>query len=124
MLAMILAVNILSDSGLLNYIINFLKPIFKIIFFPDKLIPLAFIRPISSSASLAFLNNIFELEGPDSHIGLMASVMQGSTDTTFYILALYFGSIGIKKVRYAYIAGLAADIIGIFASIILCKILF
>lgn len=124
MLAMIMAVNIFNDSGLLNLFVSILKPIFQIVSFPEKLIPIAFVRPISGSASLALLNNIFELEGPDSMLGIMASVMQGSTDTTFYILALYFGCIGIKKVRYAYVAGLAADLIGIFASIFFCKLLF
>ena len=85
---------------------------------------IVFFSELHTSSSLALLNNIFELDGPDSMLGLMASVMQGSTDTTFYILALYFGFIGIKRVRYAYIAGLAADLIGIFISVVLCKILF
>ena len=86
--------------------------------------PIALIRPISGSASLAILNNIYEVNGPDSLVGFMASVMQGSTDTTFYILTLYFGSVGIKKIRHALFSGLCADLIGIIASIIITKVIF
>lgn len=122
--AMILAVNIFNDSGLLNLFIIVLRPLLKFISFPESLISMALIRPISGSASLALLNNLYKLEGPDSLLGIMGSIMQGSTDTTLYILTVYFGSVGIKKVKYAYFVGLAADLIGIFSSIILCKLFF
>ena len=79
---------------------SFLKPLFSLINAPLEILPLAFTRPISGTASLALLNNIFEVHGPDSFIGLLGSVMQGCTDTTFYVISLYFGSIGIKKIRY------------------------
>ena len=81
-------------------------------------------RQISGSASLAYLNNIFSVHGPDSFIGLLSSVLQGCTDTTLYVISLYFGSIGIKKIRYSLFAGLCADLIGIVASIIIVNILF
>ena len=81
-------------------------------------------RPISGSASLAILNNIFQSHGPDSIIGLLASVLQGSTDTTFYVLPLYFGSVGIKKIRYSLFAGLMADLIAIVLSVIIVNVLF
>ena len=85
---------------------------------------MAAIRPISGSASLAILNSIYQNYGPDSFVGILSSVMQGSTDTTLYVITLYFGSIGIKKIRYALWAGLCADLIGILASIIIVNILF
>ena len=124
MLAMILGVNIFINSGLLMFIINLIKPILVIFNIPYQVLPIALIRPISGSASLAILNNIYELYGPDSFVGLLSSIMQGSTDTTFYVLTLYFGSIGIKKIKYAMWAGLFADFVGIVSSIIITKLFF
>ena len=124
MLAMILGVNIFINSGLLNFLTDIFSFLFKLINIPLEVLPIALIRPISGSASLAILNNIYATNGPDSLIGFMASVMQGSTDTTFYILTLYFGSVGIKKIRHALFSGLCADLIGIIASIVVTKIIF
>ena len=81
-------------------------------------------RPISGSSSLIILSNILSNYGPDSFIGVLASVLQGSTDTTFYILTLYFGSVGIKKIKYSLIAGLLADICAIFVSIFIVNLFF
>lgn len=124
MLAMILGVNIFINSGLLDFIVSIFSGLFKVINIPNEIVPVALIRPISGSASLAILNNIYQVNGPDSLIGLMGSIMQGSTDTTFYILTLYFGSVGIKKIRYALFSGLCADLIGIITSIIISNIIF
>ena len=124
MLAMILGVNIFINSGLLMFIINLIKPILVLFNIPYQVLPIALIRPISGSASLAILNNIYELYGPDSFVGLLSSIMQGSTDTTFYVLTLYFGSVGIRKIRYAMWAGLFADFVGIVSSIIITKLFF
>lgn len=124
LIAMIFAINIFIDSGFLTFLFSLLEPLIKIIKIPIEVLPIAIIRPISSSASLAYLNNIFKVYGPDSFIGLLGSVMQGCTDTTLYILGLYFGSIGIKKIRYSLIAGLCADLIGIIASIIVVNYFF
>lgn len=124
MLAMILGVNIFVNSGLLGLIIKIFSFILRFINIPSQILPIALIRPISGSASLAILNNIYKVYGPDSLVGYMASVMQGSSDTTFYILSLYFGSVGIKKIRNALFSGLCADLIGIIASIIISKIIF
>lgn len=124
LLAMILAINIFIKSGLVNVIFNFLEPLFKILKIPLEIIPMALMRPLSGSSSLAFLNNIFSTSGPDSLVGRICSIIQGSTDTTFYIISLYFGSIGIKKIKYSLWAGLFADLIGIIASIIVVKLFF
>ena len=83
-----------------------------------------FLRPISGSSSLVLVNDIFTSYGPDTYIGRLASVLQGCTDTTIYVLSLYFGSVGIKKTRYALFNGLFADIMGIIASIVFVNLLF
>ena len=123
-IAMILAINLFINSGFLEYFFSFFKGVFELIKVPIEILPLAIVRPISGSASLAYLNNIFTKYGPDSFIGLLSSVIQGCTDTTLYIITLYFGSIGIKKIRYSLIAGLCADLIGIIASIVIVNLLF
>jgi len=121
LLAMVLGINILIASDVINIL---LKGMEFISFFPKEVIPLAIIRPISGTASLAILTNLYEIFGPDSYIGMLGSFIQGSTETTFYVLTLYFGSIGIKKIRYALWAGLFADLVGIIVSIIVVNILF
>mgnify|MGYP003294231001 CR=1 FL=1 len=92
--------------------------------FPREVFPLAILRPISGSSSLIVLNDILSKYGPDSFIGRVASVMQGSTDTTIYIISMYFSSIGIKKIKYSLVVGLIADVISIILSIIIVKIFF
>ena len=83
-----------------------------------------FLRPISGTTTLAILNDLLANYGPDSFIGRLASVIQGATDTTLYVLTLYFGSVGIKKIRYSLWAGLAADVAGIVSAIILVGLFF
>lgn len=124
LLAMILGVNIFLKSGLIDLIYNFIKPLFIIIKVPIEVFPMIIMRPISGTSTLAILNNIFDTLGPDSYSGRLGSVIQGATDTTFYVVTLYFGSIGVKKIRYALFAGLFADLIGIIAAIIITKLYF
>lgn len=123
-LAMMLGVNLLIDSGFLTFLLSLFKPLFMLLNIPTDILPLAAIRPISGTATLALLNNIYTKYGTDSTTGLLASVMQGATDTTLYVITLYFGSVGIRKIRYSLFAGLCADLIGIIASIIVVKCLF
>ncbi len=124
LLGMIFGINIFIKSGLLEFCFSFLNPLLTMIKMPIEVLTMALMRPISGSSTLAILNNVFTASGPDSFVGRLASVIQGSTDTTLYILTLYFGSIGIKKTRYALKAGLFADIIGIIASIIVVTLFF
>jgi spore maturation protein B len=124
MLAMVFGVNIFVKSGFLEFILSFLKPLISYLKIPVEVITLAFLRPISGSSALAFLNNILNTYGADSFVGNLASIIQGSTDTTFYILTLYFGSVGIKKIRYSMLAGLLADLAGVLAAFILANIYF
>lgn len=123
-LAMVFAVNIFLDSGFLKGILNFLTPILKLQNIPVDIIPMAILRPISGSASLAIMNDIFAKFGPDSFIGRLASTLQGCTDTTIYVLALYFGSIKVTKIRYSLKVGLFADLMGIIAAFIITFIFF
>ena len=121
-IAMTFAINIFIKSNSINIILNIIRPIIKNI--PIEVIPMAVLRPISGTATLAVLQNIFALYGPDSFIGRLASTIQGCTDTTIYVLALYFGSIKITKTRYALFVGLFADLVGIIASVIIVSIFF
>ena len=123
-LAMVLGINIFINSGLIDVIFEILRPIFNLIKVPVEIIPMALMRPMSGSSSLALLNNILSSSGPDSLIGRICSIIQGSTDTTFYVISLYFGSIGIKKIKYSLWVGLFADIVGIISSIVVVKLFF
>jgi len=121
-LAMTFAINIFLKSNVISIPLIILKPIIKTI--PLEVIPMCLLRPISGTATLAILNNIYSLYGPDSFIGRLSSTIQGCTDTTIYVLALYFGSIKIFKTRYALYVGLFADLVGIIASIIIVSLFF
>ncbi len=118
--AMGLSINILISSNIIYDITN----LFNFKFFPKQIIPLAIMRPISGTSSLLLLDHILSSYKPDSIIGRIASLIQGSTDTTIYILGLYFSSVGIKKIRYALIVGLLTDLIAIIISIIVVNKLF
>lgn len=121
MLAMIFAVNIFLDSNVLNYI---LYPFVKVLKIPGEILPMAFLRPISGTASLGVMTKIFKVYGPDSFAGKLASVIQGCTDTTIYVIALYYSSIKVSKTRYTIIVGLLADLVGIIMAFILTNIFF
>ena len=122
--AMIIAITMITDSGIINYICNIIKPLFIKIAFPTEVIPLARLRPISGSSSLVVLNDILTRYGTDTLIGRLASVMQGSTDTTIYIISMYFTSVGIKKIRYSLIVGLLADLLSVIISFIMVNVFF
>ena len=122
--AMIIAITMITDSGIINYICNIMRPIFIKIAFPTEVIPLAILRPISGSSSLVVLNDILTRYGTDTLIGRLASVMQGSTDTTIYIISMYFTSVGIKKIRYSLIVGLLADLLSVIISFIMVNVFF
>lgn len=124
MLAMILGVNLLVKSEIITFLFSSLSGILNLLRIPLEVLPMMFMRPISGSSALAILNNILSIFGPDSFQGVLASLIQGSTDTTFYVLTLYFGSVGIKKIKYSLWAGLFADIVGIVLSIMIANYLF
>lgn len=117
LVAMFLSVNIFINSGILDYII-------KIFPFPYEEVMMVLLRPISGNASIGLLNNIYSKYGPDSRVGTLCSIIQSSSETTFYVISLYFGSIGIKNIRYALYECLICDVVGIIISIIITNLLF
>jgi len=123
-LAMIVSINIFLNSNILIDITKFLEPVFEFLHFPSQILPLALLRPVSGSSSLIIMNDILKNFGTDSYIGRVSSVIQGSTDTTIYILGLYFSSVGIKKIKYSLIVGLLADLACIITALIVVSILF
>lgn len=123
-LAMVFAVNIFLDSHFLSTAFSFLGNTLSRFNLPLDIIPMALLRPISGTASMSIMNDIFSTFGPDSFAGLLASTIQGSTDTTIYVLALYFSSIKVTKIKHALINGLFADLVGIVASFIVVSLLF
>lgn len=120
MLAMVFGVNIFLKSG----IIDFLFTKLNLLNFPNQIFPMMIMRSISGSSSLAILTNIFENCGADSFAGIFASILQGATDTTFYIITIYFGIVGIKRTKYALKAGILTDIVSIIVSFLIVKIFF
>ena len=123
-LAMVFAINIFLDSNFVYEILRVFEGFLMKVNIPLDILPMAILRPISGTATLAIMNDIFMSYGPDSYAGRLASVLQGCTDTTIYVLALYFGSIGVKKIRYSLVVGLIADLICITIAFILTAIFF
>lgn len=124
MFAMVVSIDILIKSNALNALITLVEPICFRLSIPKEILPLAFIRPISGSSSLVLMSDLLKTYGPDSFIGRVASLIQGSTDTTIYIIGLYFSSIGIKKIKYSLIVGLLADLFAIILSILVVSYFF
>ena len=124
LLAMIFGVNIFLKSGVVDYFFEFLKPLLVILHIPSKVLPIAIMRPLSGSFGLALLNDMYKVYGPDSFISVLASVIQGSSDTTLYVITLYFGTIGIKKIKYALWVGLLTDLFMVIMALILVPLFF
>ncbi len=124
LLGMIFGINLLLRSNIVTDFFKLFSPFFSYFHFPREILPLAIIRPISGNASFAMMIDIFKNYGVDSYLGRIAAVMQGATDTTIYVISLYFGSIGIKNIRYALKAGLFADFITLIVSILLISFFF
>ncbi|MFV0499753.1 MAG: spore maturation protein [Bacilli bacterium] len=124
LLGMIFAINIFTNSHLLEYFFeNILNAVFNVNI-PSQVGLLAILRPISGSSSLVVFNNIMENFGPDSFYGYLSSVIQGSTETTLYVLTLYFGSVGITKIKHCFYTGILTDILAIILSIIFINFFF
>lgn len=124
LVGMLVAISIFRASGAMEYFISFIRPFLQAIGVPPEIAPLALIRPISGTAALGLTTDLIATYGPDSFIGRLASTMQGSTDTTFYVLTVYFGAVGIKKMGDALKVGLLADLVGFVASIIIVALVF
>ena len=124
LIGLFVAIGMLKDSGILDFITRIITPILTLIKFPGEVVPLALLRPISGSASMAVATNIMQSNGVDSFIGILASVIMGSTETTLYTIAVYTSSVRIKKTRGVLIASLAGDLTGIIVSLLICKYVF
>lgn len=124
LLAMLLAVGVFRESKALDYFIGFIKPIVNFIGVPAEVVPLVFIKPLSGSGALGVFSGILSNFGADSYIGRVASVIMGSTETIFYTLTVYFGAVGIKKIRHALWAAIMADLVSVIMAVTVVKIMF
>lgn len=123
LIAIFIAIGIFKESGALEIFSDILLLPGKLIGLPKELIPLAVLKPISGSASLAMVKEIVQTYGPDSFIGRVASTMMGSSETIFYTMALYFGSIGVKNSRHTLLCALIAHLAGVIASVMVCSMI-
>jgi spore maturation protein B len=124
LVGMLVAISIFRASGALEALMNWIRPLMTSLGVPAEIVPLLIIRPISGNAALGMTSDLIAVYGPDSFIGRLASVLQGSTDTTFYVLTVYFGAVGIKKMGDALKVGLLADVFGIIVAIVVVAFIF
>ena len=124
LVGLFLAIGALSSSGILDFIINILTPLLKILKIPPEIMPLAILRPISGSGSIAIATDLMKKFGVDSLIGLIVATIMGSTETTLYTIAVYTSSVKIKKIRFVLFAALMADLTGIIVSVIIWKFIY
>ncbi|NWG75411.1 MAG: spore maturation protein [Rubrivivax sp.] len=124
LVAILVAVGMLRGAGAIDMLSRGLDPVLRRVGFPVEILPLAIMRPLSGSGSMGIVTELIRTHVPDSFIGRLAATAYGSTETTFYVLAVYFGAVGIKKTRHAVLSGLAADVASLIASIAICRMLF
>lgn len=123
LIGLFVAIGALRNSGILDIIIRFITPLLNVIHFPSEIMPLAMLRPISGSGSIAVATDIMKNYGVDSTIGMIASTIMGSTETTLYTIAIYTSCVKIKKTRFVLLASLVADVVGILVSVGICRIM-
>ena len=124
LVAILFAIGMFRASGAMDWMIAILEPVLSLVGFPAEVLPMAILRPLTGSGSVGILADLIATHGEDSLVVKMAATMFGSTETTFYVLAVYFGAVGVKRTRYAVSAGLLADLTGVIASIVVCYWLF
>jgi spore maturation protein SpmA len=124
LVAILVAIAMFRAAGGIDLLSRLLAPVMEAIQFPSELLPLVLMRPLSGSGTLGIFTELVKQLGPDSLITRTAGTIFGSTETTFYVLAVYFGAVGIKRTRYALLAGLTADLVGVIASVCVCRIVF
>ncbi len=121
LVTMLVAINMFKGAGGIDLLTRALTPVLAPLQFPPDLLPLSLMRPLSGGASLAIFTEMVQRLGPDNIVTLMAATIFGSTETTFYVVAVYFGAVGVKQTRHAIPAGLLADLAGIIAAVIICR---
>ena len=124
LVAIIVGISMFRASGAIEMLVNVLNPLMVRLNVPSDTIPLMLIRSLSGSGALGVFSDIANNLGPDSYATKLAAVMLGSSETTFYVLTVYFGSVGIVKIRYALVVGLLADLIGIISAVLVCNWMF
>ena len=124
LIAMMVAVTMFRESGALELLLSAIRPALDAIHFPEEIVPLALLRPMTGTGSLAIATDLIAQYGPDSFLGRLAATMQGSTDTTLYVLTVYFGAVGIRNSAYALKVGLWSDLAGVIFSLIIVSYIF
>lgn len=124
LIAMWTAVTPLRSSGALETLLAYIEPLFRPLRIPLQILPLAIIRPLSGSGALSLMSELMHTYGPDSQIGTLACIIQGSTETTFYIATVYLGAVGVRKARHSIAAALVGDVIGFLAAILAWRLFF
>lgn len=124
LLAMLLAVGVFRESGALGYFIEIIKPVVKFIGLPPEIVPLVMVKPLSGSGAQGIYMDILNRYGADTYIGLVASIIIGSTETIFYTLTVYFGAVNIKKIRHTLWAAIMADLTAVIAAVTIARIMF
>jgi spore maturation protein SpmA len=124
LVAMLVAVGMFRAAGGIDMLSRALSPVLNLVGFPTDLLPMVLVRPLSGSGSLGFFTELVKQFGPDSLIARMAGTIYGSTETTFYVLAVYFGSVAVKRTRHALLAGLTADFMSVVVAVIVCRLVF
>lgn len=124
LLAMLVAIAVFRESKALDYFITLVKPAVKLIGLPPEVVPLILVKPLSGSGALGVLSDILIKYGPDSFIGRLSSIIMGTTETIFYTLTVYFGAVGIKKIRHTLWAAVLADLVAIIMALTLTRLIF
>jgi len=124
LVAMWVGIGMFRGAGGIDLLTKLLRPVLELVHFPKELVPIALMRPLSGSGALALFGDLAKDLGPDNLIVRMAGTIYGSTETTFYVIALYFGAVSVKRTRHAIPAGLIADAVGVIASVIVCRLVF
>lgn len=124
LIGLLMAVRAFTASGASDCLVKMLTPVARALKFPPELVPFVLLRPVSGSGSLAMATDIFRTYGTDSFLGRAVSVMMGSTETTFYTVAVYFGAVKVKNVRYTLACALFADLVSAIVSVAVCRVMF
>ncbi|WP_022834975.1 spore maturation protein [Salisaeta longa] len=124
LVAILFAIGMFRASGAMDFLVQALDPVLAWINIPAEVLPMALIRPLTGSGSAAIVADMIQQYGEDSILVKMAATMFGSTETTFYVIAVYFGAVNIRETRHAVPAGLFADLVGVLASVYVVQLLF
>ncbi|WP_317259130.1 spore maturation protein [Paenibacillus sp. J5C2022] len=124
LVGMMVAISMFRASGAMELMLSAVRPLFDWLGIPSEVLPLGLLRPLTGAGSLAFTADLIGTYGPDSMIGRIASTIQGSTDTTLYVLTVYFGAVAVRRTRYALKVGLFSDMVGFVAAIMICMYIF